>query len=101
MRLINDKPAGLKESTNTIIEVKLWEAFLLYNRHNLYNTLATYSLDNGPLAKRENDLATITFRFMLRDWNNTLRDLLDTHNIPVIKENVLSIEKDAIWHTWS
>jgi hypothetical protein len=99
MQLINDKPSGLKENTTTIVQVKLWEAFLLYSRHNLYATLSTYSIDNGPLAKKENDLGTITFRFMLRDWNRTLRDLLELHNVPVIKESRISIEEDAVWHS--
>jgi hypothetical protein len=99
MHLINNKPSGLKESETTIIQVKVWEAFLLHSRHNLYATLSTYSLDNGPLVKGEDDLSTVTFRFMLRDWNKTLRDLLDQHNIPVIKENRISLKEDAVWHS--
>jgi hypothetical protein len=88
MQLINDRPSGFQETKEGIIKVKLWEAFLLYNRHNLYQTLATYSLDNGPLEKEDNDLATVSFRFMLCDWNNTLRDLLDQNNVPVLKESI-------------
>jgi hypothetical protein len=99
MQLINDKPSGLKENTTTIIQVRLWETFLLYDRHNLYTTLSTYSIDNGPLPKKEDDLTTITFRFMLRDWNKTLRDLLELHNVPVIKESRISIEEGAVWHS--
>jgi hypothetical protein len=98
MQLITDRPSGYKKAEAAVTEVKLWEAFLLYNRHNLYNTLSTYSLDNGPLPKADNDLATVTFRFMTRDWNKTLRDLLDRHNIPVIKESNLVMEDNAIWH---
>lgn len=85
MHVADSKPAGFKE-TKEIVEVKLWEAFLLYNRHHVYRTLATYSLDNGPLEKDDEDLATVTFRFTAYDWKNTLRDLLSTHNIPVIRE---------------
>jgi hypothetical protein len=98
MQLINNKPAGLKETREAIVEVKLWEAFLLYNRHNLYGTLCTYSLDNAPLEKDDNDLATVSFRFMDRDWNNTLKKLLNLHNIPVIQEKKVLTEKAAIWH---
>jgi hypothetical protein len=43
-------------------------------------------------------MATVTFRFMSRDWNNTLRDLLDRHNIPVIGEKKLALEKNTLWH---
>lgn len=95
----NDKPSGFKETEAGIVEVKIWEAFLLYNRHNLYTTLSAYSLDNGPLEKDGNDLATVSFRFMARDWRNTLKDLLDQHNIPVIKEKVISTDKASVWHT--
>lgn len=98
MQIIDDKPSGYKKAEAAVTEVKLWETFLLYNRHNLYNTLSTYSLDNGPLPKRDNDLATVTFRFMTSDWNKTLRDLLDRHNIPVIKERSVVVEDNALWH---
>ena len=99
MQPIHDIPSGIKEGRAAIIEVKLFEAFLLYNRHNLYNTLGTYSLDNGPLEKRDDDLATVSFRFMLRDWTNTLRDLLEHHNIPVIDEHVIRTEHETVWHS--
>ena len=88
MQLINNRPAGFKETAEEIVEVKLWEAFLLYNRHNVYSTLSTYSLDNGPVDKNDEDLATVTFRFTSFDWRNTLKNLLSRHNIPVIKEVV-------------
>jgi hypothetical protein len=99
MQPINDTPSGINEGRAAIIEVKLFEAYLLYNRHNLYNTLTTYSLDNAPLEKKDDDLATVSFRFMLRDWNNTLRDLLDHHNVPVIDEHVVRVEKEIVWHS--
>ena len=88
MQLINNRPARFQETAEEIVEVKLWEAFLLYNRHNVYSTLSTYSLDNGPVEQNDHDLATVTFRFMLFDWNKTLKDLLERNNIPVIREMV-------------
>ncbi len=84
MQTVSDKPSRFKEATGMIVEVKLWEAFLLYNRHNIYSTLSTYSLDNGPV-ENDNDLSTVTFRFSAFDWNNTLRDLLYDNNIPVVR----------------
>jgi hypothetical protein len=98
MQAMNDTPSGIREETAAVIEVKLFETFLLYNRYNLYNTLCTYSLDNGPLEKENDDLATVSFRFMVRDWNNTLRDLLDRHNVPVIDERVARTERATVWH---
>jgi hypothetical protein len=98
MQLISDKPSGLKETKTAIVEVKLWEAFLRYNRHNLYSTLSTYSIDNGEVHEANEDFTTISFRFMRRDWNNTLRDLLAKHNIPVIKETSVSSEQEVAFH---
>jgi hypothetical protein len=86
MQFINDRPSGFKETEESIVEIKLWEAFLLYNRHNLYTTLSTYSLDNGPIEKQGHDMGTVTFRFAAYDWNNTLKKLISSSNIPVIKE---------------
>ena len=92
MQYVNYKPAGFKETADEIVEVKLWEAFLLYNRHHIYRTLATYALDNGPVESSDPDLATVTFRFTSYDWINTLKDLLSNHNIPVIAEVTAVLE---------
>lgn len=86
MQIMDGKPSGLRESTEGIVEVKLWEAFLLYNRRNLYNTLSTYAIENGPVEKENTDQATVSFRFTSYDWNNTLKDMLSAQNIPVIRE---------------
>jgi hypothetical protein len=86
MQMMDGKPSGIRKSQEGIVEVKLWEAFLLYNRHNLYNTLSTYAIENGPVEKENTDLATISFRFTSYDWHNTLKDLLSAQNVPVIRE---------------
>jgi hypothetical protein len=93
MKYLNDKPAGLREKEEGIIEVKVWEAFLLHNRYHVYNTLSTYALDNGPEKKSDNDLGIVTFRFTSWDWNNTLRKLLSKHNIPVVSETTSRIKE--------
>jgi hypothetical protein len=89
MQYMNSSPSGLRERHEGIVEVKLWEAFLLHNRHNLYNTLTAYAIENGPLEHSNADQATIDFRFTSYDWNNTLKKLLNSHNIPVIKEQLV------------
>ena len=97
MKNINNSPSGLRERHEGIVEVKLWEAFLLYNRHNLYQTLSTYAIENGPLENTNSEQATIDFRFTSYDWNNTLKKLLNTHNIPVIKEQVVQ-RQEVVFH---
>jgi hypothetical protein len=94
MKYINDQPAGLRMIQEGIVEVKVWEAFLLHNRYNVYNTLSTYSISNGPEDKKGRDLSIVTFRFTTWDWNNTLRNLLNKHNIPVISE-VTHLKEDS------
>ena len=98
MQSFNDKPSGIKATKTAVVEVKLWEAFLLHNRHNLFETLSTYSLDNGPLEKGNEELTTVSFRFMVRDWNNTLKNLLDLQNVPVIRETQIISEETTLWH---
>ena len=95
MQMMDGKPSGLRERQEGIVEVKLWEAFLLYNRHNLYNTLSTYAIENGPIEKENTDQATISFRFTSYDWHNTLKHLLRVHNIPVIREKTSVAEQTA------
>lgn len=84
MQKFTDKPAGYKESRQEIVEIKLWEVYLLYNRRNLYNTLSTYSLDNGPVEKDQQEEGRVSFRFMAYDWERTIKQLLYDNRIPVI-----------------
>lgn len=84
MQQFTDSPAGFKASGQEIVEIKLWEVYLLYNRRNLYNTLSTYSLDNGPVEKGQHEEGRVTFRFMTFDWERTIKQLLYDNRIPVI-----------------
>jgi hypothetical protein len=94
MQTIIDKPAGYKESRQEIIEIKLWEVYLLYNRRNLYNTLSTYSLDNGPVEKDQQEEGRVSFRFMAYDWERTVKQLLYDNRIPVVvQSNTLAAVK--------
>ena len=87
MKTLTDTPAGYKESRQEIIEIKLWEVYLLYNRHNLYSTLSTYSLDNGPVEKDHQEQGRISFRFMAFDWERTIKQLLYDNRIPVVMQS--------------
>lgn len=97
MQYKNDSPSGLKERHEGIVEVKLWEAFLLHNRNNLYNTLSTYAIENGPLDNAKSEQSTVDFRFTSYDWHNTLKKMLNSHNIPVIKEKVVT-KREVVTH---
>ena len=87
METNTDMPAGYKESRQETVQIKLWEVYLLYNRQNLYNTLSTYSLDNGPVEKDQQEEGRVTFRFMAFDWERTIKQLLYDNRIPVIVQS--------------
>lgn len=90
MQNTNDRPpSGLREVAAGVVEVKIWEAFLVHNRYNLQNTLSAYAIENGPANEIENESPTVSFRFTEWDWNNTLRGLLSKHNVPIISESHL------------
>lgn len=94
MQRTTDIPAGYKESRQEIVEIKLWEVYLLYNRSDLYNTLSTYSLDNGPMQKEHQEAGRVSFRFMAFDWDRTIKQLLYDNRIPVIiQSNTLDAVK--------
>lgn len=94
MQPSTDTPAGFKDSRQEIVEIKLWEVYLLHNRRNLYNTLSTYSLDNGPVEKDQQEEGRVSFRFMAFDWERTVKQLLYDNRIPVIiQSNTLAAVK--------
>jgi hypothetical protein len=94
MQTIADTPAGYNEDRQEIVEIKLWEVYLLYNRQNLYNILSTYSIDNGPVEKDQQEDGRVSFRFMAYDWDRTVKQLLYDNRIPVIiQSNALAAVK--------
>ena len=76
---MNDTPSGLKSIMLDAIEVKLWEIYLIRNRHNVLGRLSAYSIDKGP-HRTESD--RVTFRFMKFDWDRSLKFLLSEQFIP-------------------
>jgi CheY-like chemotaxis protein len=89
----NDKPSGLKTSTQAAIEVRLWEIYLLRSRNNLNTILSGYSLDKGPLRKNPDDPERVVFRFLAYDWDKSVKDLLVNNNTPfeIINEFQLDV----------
>lgn len=94
MKTITDSPARFSDSRQEIVEIKLWEVYLLYNRRNLHTTLSTYSLDNGPVEKDQQEEGRVSFRFLTFDWERTIKQLLYDNRIPVIiQSNTLAALK--------
>jgi CheY-like chemotaxis protein len=82
MHRIDDKPSGLKKSTVKGLEVKLWEIYLTRSRKNLFNVLSSYSIDNGPVRKSQEDHDRVHFRFTTYDWEKSVMPLCCGHHIP-------------------
>lgn len=72
-----------EKAFHNIVEIKLWEIFLLYHPAQLYKTLTEHSLDNGPIVD-DHKFGRITFRFKAKDWEANIQELLSKYRIPVI-----------------
>lgn len=87
MKTFTDAPSGHRESSQETVEIRVWEIYLLCNRHNLYNTLSIYALDNGPVEKEQQEEGRVSFRFTEYDWDRTIKQLLYDNRIPVIVQS--------------
>ena len=74
-----NKIAALNLSSETAVEIELWEGYLARDDSALGKTLCTYSLDNGPLQGQRAE--TLVFRFLTFDWLKNIRQLLESNNI--------------------
>jgi CheY-like chemotaxis protein len=79
---MNDLPSAFKSNSQQAIEIKVWEVYLLRNRNHLYKNLSAYALDRGPLQKYADDHEKVTFRFMIHDWEKSIRQLLLKNAVP-------------------
>lgn len=82
MDKINDKPSSLRNHSVECMEVKLWEIYLLRNRTNIFQTLTSYSLDNGPVQGVAHASGHVSFRFTAYDWSRSVMQVLLTNHIP-------------------
>lgn len=64
------------------IEVLVSTDSLVNNRHNLQWTLSVYSLEGHAIRKDVPLQGAEAFHFMVYDWNRTIRQLLETNQVP-------------------
>lgn len=73
-----------------IIEIKVWEAYLLVDRTNLNRALNQFSLGHGPVENVNHEPGRLIYRFHAEDWENDIKHLLYENRIPVvIKPHIL------------
>jgi hypothetical protein len=90
MQFISGTPIGIISDSHEIIEIKLWEAYLLNDRNNIHKALNQFSIDRGPVESVQHEPGRIVYRFLASDWENDIKQILYENRIPVvIKPTVL------------
>jgi hypothetical protein len=90
MKFIAGTPVGIISNAEEIIEIKLWEAYLLHDRTNLHGALNQFSIDHGPVENAQHEPGRIVYRFRADAWESDIKHLLYANRIPVvIKPTVL------------
>src|SRR5687767_4380598 len=84
MQFIAGTPVGLISDTDEIVEIKLWEVYLLNNRANLHKMLTNLSIDNGPVENVQHEHGRVSYRFLAGVWENSIKHVLYDNRIPVI-----------------
>jgi hypothetical protein len=84
MQFIAGTPVGIFSDAQDIIEIKLWETYLLHDRTNLILVLNQHSVDRGPVEIAQHELGRIVYRFYASDWENKIKDVLYKNRIPVV-----------------
>jgi hypothetical protein len=84
MQFIAGTPVGVISDTQQIIEIKLWETYLLQDRSNLNFLLNKFSIDNGPIDSNHPEPGRILYRFLAKNWEADVKHLLYDNRIPVV-----------------
>lgn len=84
MQFIAGTPVGIISDASEIIEIKLWETYLLNDRTNLSLALNQFSVDHGPVESTSHEPGRVVYRFMAQDWENDIKYLLYENRIPVV-----------------
>jgi CheY-like chemotaxis protein len=82
MYQLSNAPSGLRKLGQQGIEIRLWQIYILRDRTNLVNTLSAYALEGGPLHKNMTDQERVAYRFLIHDWEKTIKPLLNKNSIP-------------------
>jgi hypothetical protein len=89
MQFITGTPNRIISDAREIVEIKLWETYLLNDRRNLSLALNQFSVDHGPVENVHHEPGRVSYRFFAEDWENDIRHLLYENRIPVTIKPVL------------
>ncbi len=81
MKKSNTRAANSKPKIQCV-EILVSNRPMSTGHHNLLWTLSVYSLENQPVKKNLSLKDSEVFHFMVYDWNKTIKQLLDDHQVP-------------------
>lgn len=84
MQFIAGTPVGIISDSHEIIEIKLWEAYLLNDRNRVHKALNQFSIDRGPVESNHHEPGRIVYRFLAEDWESDIKQILYENRIPVV-----------------
>jgi hypothetical protein len=83
MQFIAGTPLGILSDARQVVEIKLWETYLLNDRTNISLALNQFSIDRGPNEADRYEPGRLVYRFFAEDWESDIKYLLYENRIPV------------------
>lgn len=79
-------PSMSPEREQEIIEIKIWDVFLLHQRNNLNALLNQYAVDHGPVHREVYEPGRVVYRFYARDYERSVKPELFEKRIPIVEK---------------
>jgi hypothetical protein len=98
MQFIAGTPVGIISDAHQIIEIKLWETYLLNDRSNLNAMLNHFAIDHGPVENAHHEPGRIIYRFMAENWESDVKHALYENRIPVIIKHSIMFQPASRSH---
>jgi hypothetical protein len=76
--------AETQNMADGLIEIEIWDAFIVNHSCILGNFLAKNSVDNGPLMKDHLPHGRTCYRFTRQAWQRSVKTLLNRDRVPVL-----------------
>jgi hypothetical protein len=67
-----------------LIEVEVWDAFIVNHSGIVGNFLSKNSVDNGPLIKDNLRHRRTCYRFTRQAWERSVKIMLNRHRVPLL-----------------
>ena len=78
-------------SRNSLIEIEVWDAFILSHAKCHSRFLVEHSYDQGPWESRPVAIGRTCFRYKNAVWTSTIKPFLNQQRIPVTVRETCSV----------